>query len=68
MRKLILSALALAALGLPARANDYACMRDGPGSVACEVDQMEKAQQNERRREQAERAREAQRCQFTRCY
>jgi len=62
MRRLILSALALALAG-PAWAgssDEYACMRDGPGSRACEWSQFQNERQNDERAERARRAAEAQ--------
>ena len=48
-------------------AAEFACMRDGPMSQACELAAMEREQANERRAEQQQRARDAQRCLYTRC-
>jgi hypothetical protein len=69
MRKMVLGAL-VALMAVPASAGsfDFGCMRDGPGSQACELAAMAREQQNERRREQMEAAQRAQRCQFVRCY
>ena len=58
MRKLILvAALALAA---PANAfswnTEQACMRDGPGSSACEYAQQQHQMENRERQERMERA------------
>ena len=54
MKKYLLTACAALALGgsapaVPAQAGEFACMRDGPMSQACEIAQTQREQQNERR-------------------
>jgi hypothetical protein len=59
MRKVILSALALLAFAGAAKAGtsaEYACMRDGPMSQACELAAIERQQDNERRQQQQQGA------------
>jgi hypothetical protein len=71
MRRLIMSALALAALSSAAYAQadeEYYCMRGGPMNSTCQMMRQQRQQENEIRRMEAERRAQAQRCQFTRCY
>jgi hypothetical protein len=67
MRKIVLALLATLALSATAKANEFDCMGDGPMSQACELAQMQRDKQNERR---AQREREQERAQpyYSRSY
>jgi hypothetical protein len=69
MKKYLIIVIALGAPAAHANPNDeYGCMRDGPGSRACEWAQQQNERQNDYWRDTQERARRAQECNtFGRC-
>jgi hypothetical protein len=65
MKRYLLAAAAVLAIGGTAYANpsdEYRCMRDGPGSQACEWAQQQNERQNDYWRDMQERSRRAQDC------
>jgi peptidoglycan hydrolase CwlO-like protein len=71
MKKYLLAAVAALAIGGTAHAFSYnteaRCMRDGPGSAACEYAQQQHELENLERRQQDEDRARAQWCMFHRC-
>jgi hypothetical protein len=72
MKKYLLAAAALLAIGGTAYAfswnTEQGCMRDGPGSMACEYAQQQHQMENQQRQLQEQERARAQWCQFHRCY